>query len=76
MKVISATILLILGSVGTTFSQYLKSDTGHAGNPYYSNIDTKKLHVSDAEWIKTLLELPTGQIGKIFRFGARQAVLI
>jgi peptide-methionine (R)-S-oxide reductase len=54
MKIISAIILLILGSVRTTFSQYLKSDTGHAGNPYYSNTDTKKLHVSDAEWEKIL----------------------
>jgi peptide-methionine (R)-S-oxide reductase len=32
----------------------LKSDNDHTNNPYYSNTDTKKLHVKDAEWKKIL----------------------
>jgi peptide-methionine (R)-S-oxide reductase len=35
-------------------SQQLKSAAGHEKNPYYSNTDTKKLHVSNAEWKKIL----------------------
>jgi peptide-methionine (R)-S-oxide reductase len=35
-------------------AQHLKTTTGHDGNPYYSNTDTKPLKVSDAEWKKIL----------------------
>jgi len=40
--------------VNRGFSQHLKSDDAHVNNPYYSNTDTKKLNVSDAEWKKIL----------------------
>ncbi len=35
-------------------AQHLKTTTGHANNPYYSNTDTTHLHVSDATWKKIL----------------------
>lgn len=35
-------------------AQNIKTDKGHANNPYYSNTDTKKLNVSNAEWKKIL----------------------
>jgi peptide-methionine (R)-S-oxide reductase len=35
-------------------AQNLKTDKGHGNNPYYSNTDTKKLNVSNAEWKKIL----------------------
>lgn len=43
--------LLIAGSVS---AQHLKTAKGHENNPYYSNTDTRKLNVSDAEWKKIL----------------------
>ncbi len=54
MKAILTTILLVLTASAGTFAQYLKSDSGHEKNPYYSNTDTKKLNVSNAEWKKIL----------------------
>ncbi|HVU54527.1 MAG TPA: peptide-methionine (R)-S-oxide reductase MsrB [Puia sp.] len=54
MRYILLTGLLALAIAGRGFSQQLKSDNGHANNPYYSNTDTKKLNVSDAEWKKIL----------------------
>lgn len=36
------------------YAQHLKSSKGHENNPYYSNTDTKKLNVSNAEWKKVL----------------------
>lgn len=50
-------IILVLGLHALAvcgFAQHLKSENGHANNPYYSNTDTKKLSVSDAEWKKIL----------------------
>src|ERR1700744_2632474 len=47
-------IAILAGSVSCGFAQHLKTNTGHENNPYYSNTDTKKLHVSDAEWKKIL----------------------
>lgn len=38
----------------SAFGQNLKSNTGHSNNPYYSNTDTRPLHVSNAEWKKIL----------------------
>ena len=40
--------------MGQAFSQHLKADNMHKDNPYYSNTDTSKLHVPDAEWKKVL----------------------
>jgi len=54
MKYIILTAWLAVAVAGRGFSQQLKSDNAHANNPYYSNTDTKKLHVSDAEWKKIL----------------------
>jgi peptide-methionine (R)-S-oxide reductase len=39
---------------GAANAQHLKSAKGHEKNPYYSNTDTKKLSVTDAEWKKIL----------------------
>jgi peptide-methionine (R)-S-oxide reductase len=47
-------LLVTLIAATTAFSQQLKSDNKHSGNPYYSNTDTKKLNVTDAEWKKIL----------------------
>jgi len=46
--------MLLLSVASSGYSQHLKSDTGHESNPYYSNTDTKMLHVSNAEWKKIL----------------------
>ena len=54
MKSIIVIIAMFLFSVGGVYAQHLKSDNTHANNPYYSNTDTKKLNVSDAEWKKIL----------------------
>lgn len=54
MKTYAILALLMLFTAGHTSAQHLKSDNKHKNNPYYSNTDTAKLHVSDAEWKKIL----------------------
>lgn len=54
MRSIVITVTLLLAVMSQAFSQHLKSDNMHKDNPYYSNTDTGKLHVSDAEWKKIL----------------------
>lgn len=54
MRPIIITVLLTLAIMTRAFPQHLKSDNAHKNNPYYSNTDTTKLHVSDAEWKKIL----------------------
>jgi peptide-methionine (R)-S-oxide reductase len=46
--------LIICLAIGSASAQNIKSDNGHANNPYYSNTDTRELHVSNAEWKKIL----------------------
>ncbi|MFD0792325.1 peptide-methionine (R)-S-oxide reductase MsrB [Mucilaginibacter litoreus] len=53
MKKITLVVSLIF-AVTTAFSQQLKTNKGHANNPYYSNTDTRHLNVSNAEWKKIL----------------------
>jgi len=45
--------MLLLASF-SSFAQNEKSDQGHERNPWYSNTDTAKLTVSDADWEKVL----------------------
>src|ERR1700749_5236162 len=45
-------ILLLVFCISN--AQQLKNDQAHKNNPYYSNTDTKKLNVTDAEWKKIL----------------------
>ncbi|PTQ96909.1 peptide-methionine (R)-S-oxide reductase [Mucilaginibacter yixingensis] len=52
MRTLKVLALLLCLSV-SAFAQHLKTN-GHANNPYYSNTDTKKLNVSNAEWKKIL----------------------
>ena len=47
-------ICTIISSITLVNAQQLKSDKGHANNPYYSNTDTKPLKVTDAQWKKIL----------------------
>ncbi|WCT14278.1 peptide-methionine (R)-S-oxide reductase MsrB [Mucilaginibacter jinjuensis] len=54
MKSIIFIAALMLSITSGAFAQHLKSASGHDNNPYYSNTDTKKLNVSDAEWKKIL----------------------
>jgi peptide-methionine (R)-S-oxide reductase len=54
MKSVILLITILSVSVTCTFAQQLKTTKGHENNPYYSNTDTKKLNVSDAEWKKIL----------------------
>ncbi len=54
MKSFIVTMVLILTSITGAFAQQLKSANRHENNPYYSNTDTKKLNVPDAEWKKIL----------------------
>jgi peptide-methionine (R)-S-oxide reductase len=49
---ILSTALLLLAS--NSYSQNLKTEKGHEHNPYYSNTDTKRLNVGNAEWKKIL----------------------
>lgn len=49
--ILSAVMLFAITRVN---AQHIKSAKGHENNPYYSNTDTKKLNVSDAEWKKIL----------------------
>ncbi|MDB5151526.1 MAG: msrB [Mucilaginibacter sp.] len=54
MKSIIIIAALMLSITTGAFAQHLKSASGHDNNPYYSNTDTKKLNISDAEWKKIL----------------------
>ncbi|WP_259070127.1 peptide-methionine (R)-S-oxide reductase MsrB [Mucilaginibacter sp. X4EP1] len=54
MKQVIILIAVLSVSVSSLFAQQLKTTKGHENNPYYSNTDTKKLNVSDAEWKKIL----------------------
>jgi len=45
---------IFISAITLANAQQLKSDKGHANNPYYSNTDTKPLKVTDAEWKKIL----------------------
>lgn len=54
MKKLSIMLGLLFGIFTIAAAQNLKTDKGHENNPYYSNTDTKKLHVSDKEWKKIL----------------------
>src|ERR1700749_175107 len=47
-------LFVLLTGASCAFAQHLKSDKGHENNPYYSNTDTRKLNVSNAEWKKIL----------------------
>lgn len=50
LLIISAVLLFSFSG----YAQHIKSANGHENNPYYSNTDTKKLKVSNAEWKKIL----------------------
>jgi len=52
----SALILLafVLASAPGTWAQQLLAANAHKNNPYYSNTDTRKLKVSNAQWKKIL----------------------
>lgn len=54
MKSLIILAAFMLLTITGTFAQHLKSANGHKDNPYYSNTDTKKLNVSNAEWKKIL----------------------
>lgn len=47
-------LIALLGTMAGAYAQNIKNDKAHANNPYYSNTDTKKLKVSNAEWKKIL----------------------
>lgn len=53
MRLKIMTLLLVAMATGVS-AQNIKSDMGHENNPYYSNTDSKPLHVSNAEWKKIL----------------------
>jgi len=53
MRVLFIAACMLFGSIFSASAQNLKTD-GHQNNPYYSNTDTKPLHVTDAEWKKIL----------------------
>lgn len=46
--------IIFLSAFVSGYAQHLKTDKGHGKNPYYSNTDTRKLNVSNAEWKKIL----------------------
>lgn len=52
-KIIILYALVILSFTGA-FAQQIKAPKAHTNNPYYSNTDTRKLNVSNAEWKKIL----------------------
>ena len=52
-KILIYSVLLMLISI-SSFAQQEKSTRGHEHNPWYSNTDTAKLTVSNAEWKKVL----------------------
>jgi peptide-methionine (R)-S-oxide reductase len=54
MKNLILLVLCVAGFQATVHAQYLKSAAGRSNNPYYSNTDTNRLAVSNAEWKKIL----------------------
>jgi peptide-methionine (R)-S-oxide reductase len=54
MRKLIALLAIAVCTAAGARAQNIKSDKGHENNPYYSNTDTKKLHVSDKEWKKIL----------------------
>ena len=54
-KIIAFSACIMLLTI-TGFAQHLKDAGAHKNNPYYSNMDTTELHVSNAEWKKILPE--------------------
>lgn len=54
MKKAIILVALILSAFTGAFAQQIKSQKPHANNPYYSNTDTRKLNVSNADWKKIL----------------------
>ena len=54
MRTLLILLIALSASVLSTYAQQLKTKKGHENNPYYSNTDTRPLHVSDAEWKKIL----------------------
>lgn len=54
MKKLIPALILLLTAITFASAQNIKSDNGHANNPFYSNTDTKKLNVNNAEWKKIL----------------------
>ena len=47
-------LLLLPFGFGSALAQNLKTNAGHGNNPYYSNTDTRTLHVTNTEWKKIL----------------------
>lgn len=47
-------LIALLATFAGAYAQNIKNDKAHTNNPYYSNTDTKKLKVSNAEWKKIL----------------------
>ena len=47
-------VLMLLMAANAAWAQGIKSDKGHEHNPYYSNTDTRPLHVTNAAWKKIL----------------------
>ena len=54
MRSFIITAVLTVAVASSAFSQHLVSENKHGNNPYYSNTDTNKLKVSNAEWKKIL----------------------
>jgi peptide-methionine (R)-S-oxide reductase len=54
MRVLFIAACMLFGTIYSASAQNIKTDNGHQNNPYYSNTDTKPLHVSNAEWKKIL----------------------
>jgi peptide-methionine (R)-S-oxide reductase len=54
MRSVTIITAVLMFSFFTAQSQNLKTAKGHENNPYYSNTDTRKLNVTDAEWKKIL----------------------
>jgi hypothetical protein len=54
MRNLICTVLVLCLAISVVSAQNIKSDNGNANNPYYSNTDTRELHVSNAEWKKIL----------------------
>src|SRR6201996_6231719 len=54
MRSLAITVVLLTVVLLHACSQHLKTDNMHKDNPYYSNTDTTKLKVTDAEWKKIL----------------------
>ncbi|HEY0176165.1 MAG TPA: peptide-methionine (R)-S-oxide reductase MsrB [Pedobacter sp.] len=54
MKTIFMIAAMLFLSFTGSYAQNIKSAKGHENNPYYSNTDTRKLKVSNAEWKKIL----------------------